>query len=144
MNSSISLPDPGRQRRLPSRFSWLDHRLLREGYLAACASPEALALYLILCSAADARGLSYYSEKRLSALLAISGSQLKAARRCLVNNDLIAWRPPHYQVLCLDPETIRQSRLRNPALAGRSAQPMSLKQVFQQLANTSTTRDDDA
>lgn len=142
MNPSTPLPDPARLRRLPERFSWLDHRLLRNGHLQACSSPEALALYLVLTSAADARGLSYYSDKRLSKILALSSSRLSQARRCLIDNSLIAWRQPHYQVLCLDPETIREARLRNPAQQqNRSGQPMSLQEALQQIAQATSTHD---
>ena len=142
MNSSIRLPNPARLRHTPARFSWLDHRLLREGHLAACASADALALYLVLSVAADARGVSYYSDKRLAQILTVSAERLKAARACLIANDLIAWRLPHYQLLCLDPETIRQARLRDPAVQdNRSAQTMSLQQVLEQLAQTVRSND---
>lgn len=142
MNTSTPLPHPARRRRLPERFSWLDHRLLRDGHLQACGCPEALALYLVLACAADARGLSYYSDKRLTKILALSASGLSQARRCLIDNGLIAWRQPHYQVLCLDPETIREAHLRDPALQhDRSAQPMSLQEALQQMAQSIPSHD---
>ena len=46
---------PERLRAVPSQFSWLDHRLVRERYLDRC-STEALALYLFLVTVADAKG----------------------------------------------------------------------------------------
>lgn len=142
MNPSTPLPDPARLRRLPKRFSWLDHRLLRDGHLQACSSPEALALYLILACAADVRGLSYYSDKRLSKILALPSSRLSQARRSLIDNGLIAWHQPHYQVLCLDPETIREAHLRDPAQQhNRSGQPMSLKEILQQIAQSTSAHD---
>ena len=142
--NAIPLPNPARQRQTPPRFSWIDHRLLRDGHLAACASPDALALYLMLTTAADARGLSYYSDKRLCAVLSVSLIRLREARRCLVKNDLIAWRKPHYQVLCLDPESIRQARLRDPAAAEknkRTNQTMSLQEVLQRLSQSASSHD---
>ena len=48
---------PERLRAVPSQFSWLDHRLVRERHLERC-STEALALYLFLVTVADAQGLS--------------------------------------------------------------------------------------
>ena len=136
MNSSISLPDPQRPRRTPARFSWIDHRLLRDGHLAACTSPEALALYLLLVAACDARGLSYYSDKRLGKLLGLDADRLAKARRRLIKNGLIAWRKPHYQVLSLDPEMIKEARLRDPSQQqDRSAQSISLQEALAQLSS---------
>ena len=53
------LIDPRRMRKaLPRGFGWIDHRLLRDGYISHC-SPQALALYVLLVCASDAQGLSY-------------------------------------------------------------------------------------
>ena len=61
---------PQRLRKVPRAFSWIDHRLVRDGHISRC-SHEALALYLFLVTVADAEGLSYYSvrtpERRSSA-----------------------------------------------------------------------------
>ena len=38
---------PQRQRRIPPQFSWVDHRLVREGHVQGRSAP-ALALYLFL------------------------------------------------------------------------------------------------
>ena len=43
-------------RAIPSQFSWLDHRLVRERRLNGC-STEALALYRLLVTVADVQGL---------------------------------------------------------------------------------------
>jgi len=50
-----------RLRRVPTQFSWVDQRLVREGHLERCGL-DALGLYLVLVTVADAQGLSYYSE----------------------------------------------------------------------------------
>ena len=52
---------------------------------------------------ADARGLSYYAERSLCQRLRLSGEQLAGARRRLLALELIAYRPPLYQVLALVP-----------------------------------------
>jgi hypothetical protein len=145
-NRPVNVPDPDRLRHTPRRFSWIDHRLLRDDHLAACACPKALALYLVLVTASDARGLSYYSDKRLAALLALSTGELSKARRRLIDTGLIAWRQPYYQVLSLDPDDIRQSRLRNRALQERdperSNQIMSIGDVLRQMSSgPSETKD---
>ena len=65
-------------------------------------SSHALALYLFLCTVADAQGLSYYSDTRLGELLGLSGADLRAARSELRSAGLIAWQSPLYQVLSLE------------------------------------------
>ena len=138
-NRAANLPDPERCRHTPRRFSWLDHRLLRDDHLEACACPKALALYLVLACASDARGLSYYSDKRLAALLALSRDELVRARQRLIESSLIAWRKPHYQVLSLDPEDIRLSHLRKTSRQEerdpeRSCRTMSIGDVLRKMA----------
>jgi hypothetical protein len=45
---------PQRLRHVPHQFSWIDQRLLRDGHIARCGGPRALALYLLLVAASDA------------------------------------------------------------------------------------------
>jgi len=100
MNEHILLPRPERLRSVPERFSWCDQRLFRLG-LTACCSSDALALYLLLLTVADSRGLSYYSDNSLSRMLRLDLVALSAARTQLLAADLIAYRRPHYQLLSL-------------------------------------------
>ena len=93
---------PQRRRSIPPQFSWVDHRLVREGHVQG-RSPSALALYLFLVTVADAEGLSWYSEAALCRLLSWSGSELRSAREELLQAELIAYRTPLYQVLDLSP-----------------------------------------
>lgn len=93
---------PGRLRRIPPGFGWVDHRLLRDGHLRRC-SPDALALYLVLLTAADRQGLSHYGDALLCSLLGWSRGRLESARENLEQADLLAWSPPLYQVLELPP-----------------------------------------
>lgn len=92
---------PERLRQVPAQFSWLDHRLVREGHLRGC-TPEALALYLFLVTVADAQGLSYYGDATLAGHLSMEPATLHAARASLIHADLIAYKRPLYQVLSLD------------------------------------------
>ena len=97
---------PERVRRVPPQFSWVDHRLAREGHLSGC-SHGALALYLFLVTVADARGLSYYSDRAAGRLLGMDGQALAGARRELCRAALVAYEYPLYQVLSLeDPASI--------------------------------------
>lgn len=95
---------PERLRRVPAQFSWIDQRLVREGYLERC-DVQALALYLLLVTVADAQGLSYYGDATVCRLLSIPPQVLECARAALIGAGLIAYEPPLYQVLALDPPT---------------------------------------
>jgi len=97
------LLSPQRLRHVPRQFSWIDQRLVRDGHLARCGGPPALALYLLLVTAADAQGLSYYSDKTSARLLSLQESELRTARRALLDAGLIAYEAPLYQVLSLEP-----------------------------------------
>lgn len=91
---------PGRVRRIPEGFGWVDHRLVRKGYLKE-RSRESLSLYLFLVIVADADGVSYYSDESLCDQLNFTFSELKSSRIELVNAELVAYRKPFYQVLKL-------------------------------------------
>ena len=93
---------PQRRRRIPPQFSWVDHRLVRDGHVQG-RNASALALYLFLVTVADAEGLSWYSEATLCRQLSWSGPQLQSARAELQQAALIAYRKPLYQVLDLAP-----------------------------------------
>ncbi len=98
------LIDPRRMRKaLPRGFGWIDHRLLRDGYISHC-SPQALALYVLLVCASDAQGLSYYSAPRIAQLLSLEPAALSLARRQLIELGLIAYQKPLYQLLSLEGE----------------------------------------
>ena len=55
---------PHRHRKIPTQFSWVDQRLIRQGRLRDC-EPLAWALYLFLCAISDEQGLSFYSDASL-------------------------------------------------------------------------------
>ena len=100
---------PERRRRVPSQFSWVDHRLVREHHIERL-SCEACALYLFLVTVGDADGLSYYADASVGQRLHLDQAALELARRALVAADLIAYEPPLYQVLSLEAAAPRQPR----------------------------------
>ncbi len=119
--------DPDRVRQIPPQFSWVDHRLVRDGHVQKCQA-EALALYLFLVTVGDAKGLSYYSDRSLCAALSLTRKALQLARRQLMQADLVGWRRPFYQVLDLAPPCSRPAvgaSVERPAVAAvrRSAPP---------------------
>jgi len=83
------------------QFSWIDQRLVRDRHVERCGV-DALGLYLVLVTVADAQGLSYYGEATLERLLSMPAPRLQAARAELIRLDLIAYERPLYQVLSLD------------------------------------------
>lgn len=89
---------PHRERQLPSKWSWIDHRLVREDYLCR-GDAHAWTLYLFLLTVSDSQGLSYYSQSGITHRLSWSSQQLHAAREQLIQIDLIAYTKPFYQVL---------------------------------------------
>ena len=108
--TSRPLPNPKRLRQVPTQFSWIDHRLVREGYFEQC-SCDALVLYLFLLTVADARGLSYYSQPRLMKSLKMGTVRFSQARSELIENRLIAYQHPLYQVLALGADAEKQPRM---------------------------------
>jgi hypothetical protein len=94
---------PDRLRQIPSSFSWVDHRLVRQNHLAQC-DHRAWALYLFIATVGDVQGLSYYSDASVGRQLKLDLLEVAAARQQLLQAGLIAYQKPIYQVLAL-PET---------------------------------------
>ena len=93
-----------RLRRCPGQFSFVDHRLVRGGYLRR-AEAKAWALYLVLVTVGDEHGLSYYSDGSLGRLLTLAPEEIAAARRQLIAAGMIVYEEPLYQVLALEEAT---------------------------------------
>jgi hypothetical protein len=116
---------PQRLRQMPPSFSWVDHRLVRHDYLPR-ASHSAWALYLFLVTVSDVQGLSYYSDRAIGQHLNLDSVELSAARAQLVQNDLIAYRKPLYQVLSLPEDPKSSADLTSP----RTGQAQSVADVL--------------
>ena len=114
-----------RLRKVPPQFSWVDQRLVRQGYVHRC-DHATLALYLVLVTVADAEGLSYYSDASLERMLRLDHAGLCAARSELAAAGLVVYQKPLYQVLALE----QPERLSAPG--SRSGQARSLKEVLAQ------------
>jgi len=122
---------PERLRRVPRTFSWIDHRLVRDGHISRC-SHEALVLYLFLVTVGDAEGLSYYSDTTAGRLLKMDACALASARRELRSAGLIAYRPPLYQVLSLDDPIAGLPALSGPVPRRGSGEAVSIGEVLRQ------------
>lgn len=90
-----------RIRKVPRHFSWIDHRLVRDRHIEQL-NHAACALYLFLVTVGDAKGLSYYGDKSIRNRLCMDEGVFFAARAELIDQGLIAWQAPLYQVLSLD------------------------------------------
>ncbi len=122
-----TLIHPDRIRKVPTQFSWIDARLIRDGYLQQC-NHGAAALYLFLVTVSDGRGLSYYGDKSVCSQLSMDSCLLTESRLQLVQLNLIAYGKPLYQVLDLAP--VEQSTLPRNS----SESPLhSLGQILKQL-----------
>jgi hypothetical protein len=108
---------PQRRRHIPPQFSWVDHRLVRDGHLQGRSAP-ALALYLFLVTVSDAEGLSWYSEASLGRHLGWTVPEVRTARSELQQAGLIACRLPLCQVLDLAPTEPPRSRAGDAASVG--------------------------
>jgi hypothetical protein len=120
---------PDRVRKVPPSFSWVDHRLLREGYLEQL-SPEEMLLYFFLILVCDRHGLSFYATRSIAKILKVSPQKIRIARERLLEEGLIAYQKPLYQVLSLPAYPPRK----NPA------GPALLGDILRQLATGSPRR----
>ena len=98
------LIDHRRKRRIPAHFSWVDHKLVRNGYSRKC-STEALGLYLFLLVVSDNKGLSYYGDRSIAREINCTEGTVLSLRRELVSAELIAFDGKIYQVLDLEKDT---------------------------------------
>ena len=114
-----------RLRKVPKKFSWVDHRLIGDRHIDKCSVPAA-ALYLFLVTVSDANGLSYYSDRSICSRLSMDVATLTAARANLIEAYLIAFKSPLYQVLSLD--------LTPPVARSSMDSPLSLGDILKKAA----------
>ena len=117
-------------RKVPTQFSWLDHRLVRERYIDQL-SHQACALYLFLVTVADAQGLSYYADPSLCQRLSMTCPELHQARQALMTLGLIAYQRPLYQVLALDADP--RGATTSVSTVAADDEPVDIKAVFARL-----------
>ena len=109
--------NPHRLRKVPSQFSWVDQRLVREQRISDCTVAGA-ALYLFLITVADAQGLSYFGDASIARYLGMALGDVAAARENLIQADLIAYKKPLYQVLSLDAAPEKRCAMSAPLSLG--------------------------
>jgi hypothetical protein len=114
-------------RKVPSQFSWVDQRLVRDHSIDQL-SPQACALSLLLGTVADAQGLSSYADPSLCQRLSLTGPELHQARQALITRGLIASQRPLSQVLALAAAPQGDTTSASPMAA--DAEPVDIKAVF--------------
>lgn len=117
---------PDRIRTIIGSFSWLDHRMLSDGYLMAMAKHELL-LYFFLVLVGDKNGVSFYGYDKICRFLKITPDEYISARDALLKRELIAFKQGRFQVLALPQKHSSSSRVQ----AG--GEPLSLKDIFSKL-----------
>ena len=64
MKKKYLIPRPKSIRRIQQSFAWIDHRLIRDGFLQVMTH-EDLVLYVFLILAADSNGVSFYRKEKV-------------------------------------------------------------------------------
>jgi len=101
--------NPKRVRQINGGFSFIPHRFVLDGFLAALGQKELL-LYLFLVLVSDRNGLSFYSYDSICSLLQITVEQYITARDGLIEKDLIAFDGTLFQVLSLPQKSPDQQK----------------------------------
>ena len=96
MKNKYLIPQPKSIRRIQQSFAWIDHRLIRDGYLQVMTH-EDLALYVFLILVADCNGVSFYRKEKICDLASLNFNQFEIARDRLLDMKLIAFEA--YSVL---------------------------------------------
>ena len=118
------MPQPQKIRKIESSFAWIDHRLIRNGYLQVMTHDD-MVLYLFLILVADRNGVSFYRKEKICEAVSLDFSQFEIARDRLINMKLVAFE--NYSVL--SPNGYYQ------VLPIESKAPDYSKQITQKLTN---------
>ncbi|MEI8189884.1 MAG: hypothetical protein WCI75_09230 [candidate division NC10 bacterium] len=121
------LPQPHRVRKIEGSFAWLDHRLVRHGFLPMMTHQDQ-SLYLFLVLAADRHGVSFYRKENICEAIGLDFQPFEIAKDRLISLGLIAFGSysalsPNgfYQVLPVDGQP--------PAMAPDVSKLLGLKSV---------------
>jgi hypothetical protein len=102
------IPQPQNIRKIKSSFAWIDHRLLRNGFLQIMTHQD-MALYLFLVLVADRNGVSFYRKEKICDALSFDFRQFEIARDRLINFKLVAYEAytvlspnGYYQILPIE------------------------------------------
>lgn len=91
MKGKRVIPDPDRVRSVAEGFGWLDHRILREGWLEQMTTSE-IAVYVFLVLAADRNGVSFYRREKISRILGLDIGEVARVLGLLMRRGLLAFK----------------------------------------------------
>ena len=102
------IPQPKNIRNIKGSFAWIDHRLMRNGFMETMTHQD-MALYLFLILVADKNGVSFYRKEKICEAVSLDFSRFEIAKDRLVNMKLIAFESysvlspnGYYQVLPIE------------------------------------------
>src|SRR5210317_1744952 len=120
--------NPQRVRYINGGFSFIPHRFVTGGFLAALQQKQLL-LYLFLVAVCDRHGLSFYRYDSICSLLQMTLEQYIAARDALIEKDLIAFDGTLFQVLDLPATPSKPPTLKPPRNGRREKAPIGIDQI---------------
>jgi hypothetical protein len=120
--------NPQRVRQINGGFSFIPHRFVLDGFLAALGQKELL-LYLFLVVVSDRNGLSFYSYDSICTLLELNLDEYITSRDSLIKKDLIAFNGTLFQVLELPPKPLSGSAV---CRRSKHESPVPIAQLIQQ------------
>jgi len=120
--------NPQRVRRIDGGFSFIPHRFVTGGFLAALQQKQLL-LYLFLVAVCDRHGLSFYRYDSICSLLQMTVEQYIAARDALIEKELIAFDGTLFQVLDLPATPGKPPTLKPPRNGRREKAPIGIDQM---------------
>ena len=102
------IPQPKNIRNIKGSFAWIDHRLIRNGFINVMTHDD-IVLYLFLILAADKNGISFYRKEKMCETMSLDYNQFEIARDRLITMKLIAFESysalspnGYYQVLPIE------------------------------------------
>jgi hypothetical protein len=84
------IPQPKKIRNIKGSFAWIDHRLIRNGFLDVMTH-EDVVLYLFLVLVADKNGVSFYRKEKICEAVSLDYNQFEITKDRLINMKLIAF-----------------------------------------------------
>jgi|SRR3990172_2690145 len=119
------IPQPQNIRNIKGSFAWIDHRLIRNGFIEVMTHQD-IAFYLFLVLVADRNGISFYRKEKICEAVSLDYSQFEIAKDRLINMKLITFESysmlspnGYYQVLPIKDEAPNYSKQITQKLADK-------------------------
>ena len=84
------IPQPQNVRNIEGSFAWIDHRLVRNGFIKIMTHQD-MVLYIFLVLVADKNGVSFYRKEKICQAVSLDYNQFEIAKDRLINMKLIAF-----------------------------------------------------